>query len=287
MVSTILKGSCPQFDDEVKVVTNLKSDITTHSGRRCVPKSPCTDRVDGVVWNANNYDTKILGLGKQIPHRDSEHSKEIWFAHASEVDNPNYLRPIGDAEWMADINYAIHHARDPDFLYGFSNHYTWSIPDDSVFDAKSNGIVYMSSNCKAASERDSFMWLSSQYLDVDSVGSCQHNREWPERLHSLEYDSEGIDLRSEWGSYGNAAHKLLTGYHFRLLLISTIYENYFAEKIKQTLAAGTIPIYLDMPNSHDWDPGLASGVHAAMIHIQDVSSIKRACRFFKDPKCGY
>ena len=116
-------------------------------------------------------------------------------------------------------------------------------------------------------------------MDIDSVGKCVNNKMFPRRLRRLEFDEQGRDKREKWGKYGDALEALLKTYHFRLLIISTLCENYFAEKIIQSLKLGTIPIYLGIPNSHDWDPGIAAGVHPAMIHIQDFKSLKELATF--------
>ena len=110
-------------------------------------------------------------------------------------------------------------------------------------------------------------------MDIDSVGSCFHTKDWPARLDHLQFDNDGQTFRDRWGDYSAGTRALLETYKFRLLTISTIYDDYFAEKICQTLSAGVIPIYLGMPNGHLWDPGIAAGVHPAMIHVSDFESM--------------
>ena len=119
-------------------------------------------------------------------------------------------------------------------------------------------------------------------MDIDSIGSCVKNKMYPLRLKSLEYDEKGNNKREKWGNYEDATHALLKTYKFRLLIISALCENYFAEKVYQTLLAGTIPIYLGIPNSHDWDVGIAAGVHPAMIHVQDYKSIKELAEYVNE-----
>ena len=116
-------------------------------------------------------------------------------------------------------------------------------------------------------------------MDIDSVGKCVNNKMFPRRFRRFEFDERGHDKREMWGNYGDALEALVKTYHFRLLIISTLCEDYFAEKIIQTLAMGTIPIYLGIPNSHDWDPGIAAGVHPAMIHIQDFKSLGELAKY--------
>ena len=120
------------------------------------------------------------------------------------------------------------------------------------------------------------------HIAFDSVGRCEHNKDWPAISNSLEFDNDGNDIRSKWGHCGAATEAILSTYHFRIVAISTICDDYFAEKITQTLLAGVIPIYLGMPNSHDWDPGLAAGVHQAMIHVQDFEGLEALALFLTE-----
>ena len=127
--------------------------------------------------------------------------------------------------------------------------------------------MYMSSNCKTDSHRDDFVNIFSQYLDVDSVGKCLRNKDFPLRLQHLQANDDLWKVR-----FGGTSN-LLELYKFRLLIISTIFDDYFVEKLCQTLSAGAIPIYLGMPNGHLWDPGIVAGVHPAMIHVSDFESM--------------
>jgi hypothetical protein len=137
----------------------------------------------------------------------------------------------------------------------------------------------MASNCQVQSERDDFVLRASYFMDIASVGSCVHNTDVPVRIKHLEEDADGNSLRQQWKNYGPAAHAILSIYRFRMLVISTICIDYWAEKVEQTLRAGAIPIYLGLPNSHAWDPGIAAGVHPAMIHVQDFDGLAELADF--------
>lgn len=253
----------------VKIVRGLTAPVVTTDGLRCVPPLPCTDHVDGIIWAPEQTDIW------STPQKHD--ARQVWFASSWEADSVFWRRAIGDAAWMTHMNYGRMYGGGTG-VFGaclpLDRPPVWKNVAPEVFAQKTHGIVYVSSNCVTESRRDSFVWVASRYMDIESVGDCGHNRDWPQRMRSLEYDASGKKLRAEWKNYGPSTTALLEAYHFRLLIINTLCKEYFAEKIMQTLAACTIPIYLGVPNSHDYDPGIAAGVHPAMIHIQDFSSLR-------------
>ncbi len=218
---------------------------------------------------------------------------------------------------MEQMNYAIRYGAGADFPTSLAGRYRWQVVPPEVFAGKTQGILYLSSNvsgkicqpdsciivstdrsgsstvhffhnavqhllnyqCNTVSNRDSLAYVLSYHLDIDSIGKCINSKMFPRRLRHLEFDHQGKNKRKWWSNYFEATGALLKTYRFRLLILSTLCENYFAEKVRQTLEAGTIPIYLGIPNSHDWDPGIAAGVHPAMIHIQDYDSIKELAKY--------
>jgi hypothetical protein len=138
-------------------------------------------------------------------------------------------------------------------------------------------ILYLATNCATASARDTFVSALSQYVDIDSIGGCIHNHEFPSTLHSLEYDD--IETKSSkrlsWKGYSEPANALASRYQFRLVIPNSLCTDYVTEKFFESLANGVIPIYIGSPNSsHDWDPGISAGVHPAVIHVIDFSSIE-------------
>jgi hypothetical protein len=246
----------------------------------CFLSKECRDNeiVDGVLWGGGSID--------HFPEarRDAASKHQIWIVRAIETHALPYVnRSIGDAAWMSPMNYARHFGTNTDFPgYGIPQRRSWPKLEQPLLDKKTVGILYMTSNCEVQSERDDFARRASYFMDISSVGSCFHNTDVPLRIKHLEEDADGKNLRQRWGDYGPAAHEIVSMYRFRLVIISSFCVDYYAEKIEQTLNAGAIPIYLGMPNSHDWDPGIAAGVHPAMIHVQDFNSLSELADFVNE-----
>jgi hypothetical protein len=262
--------------------------IVTPDGHRCIVLDNCASRasrdIDGVVWDYTGNDVQA-----PRPERTSRNAHQTWFANTFEVSSPRVPRPIASPARMRVIDYSSHmlpNADYPIYLRYLPSSGSWrkmrrALDKPALWARKTVGILYLSSNCDVDSHRDGFAREIEKVLDIDAVGACNHNRDWPVRLKAREYDRNGVSLRKLWrvDRYFDSAEALLKMYHFRLLVISTICEDYFAEKLLQTLTAGVIPIYLGMPNSHDWDPGLAAGGHPAMIHVQDFDSLADLSEF--------
>ena len=261
--------------------------VQTPAGQRCVfleenswrRDASCSNRVDGMMWG-------LEAAPNPLPRRVSQNARQVWFAISTEVHNSYWKRPIGDSGVMSLMNYGMHILPNSDFptvVVKPPQHWgslAGAFAEEKLWEGKSKGVVYLSSNCRTESERDDFVRRAQHFLDIDSLGECAHNRDWPPRLRTLEYNSDGENLRAIWNnSYQTSSSAIISAYRFRLVLISSICEDYYAEKIEQTLAEGTIPIYLGMPNSHDWDPGIAAGVHPAMIHVQDFDSLAELAAF--------
>lgn len=269
---------CRQSEYPIDVFVNQNLRCLVLTDVACVEDS----MIDGVLWNFVNFPKpEQQNFGK--PERNATNRNQIWFAESIETDAPPYwLRPIGATSWMSSMNYARHYGANTDFpVDNVAGLATWAKTESSVLDAKTHSIIYMSSNCVTQSERDDFVQRASLFMDITSVGSCVKNSDIPLRLKHLEEDSGGNSRRGSWKNYTIGAHALLLPYRFRLLIISTICDDYWAEKVNQTLAAGVIPIYLGMPNSHDWDPGLVAGVHPAMIHVQDFDGLSELSQFIQ------
>jgi hypothetical protein len=277
---------------EVKIVAFLSPDLSERkeldsketflklpSGQRCallrLNECSADGRNDAKLWDSTNN-----GITSWTPDQ-LQHHGQVWFAYSSEAHNDLWQRRIGDAKWMAPMNYAAHFGANTDFTWGLDYNLSWTseVPSPKMMAAKTGGILYLSSNCNVASQRDDLVRRAMLSMKIDSLGKCLHNRDWPAKLKLLEFDRSGTSLRETWGNYRVAEKALLEMYRFRWLAISTICKDYIAEKIQNTLLAGTIPIYIGMPNSHDWDPGIAAGVHPAMIHIQDFDSMSSLVAF--------
>lgn len=224
------------------------------------------------------------------PRRTSANRDEVWFARSWEVavQNGRQPRPIADSQWMRPINYASFFGDAADYPLpppSFGS-FRPTRPIKQLLDNKTQSVLYLSSSCRphfaVDSDRDDFIRRASRFFDIDSLGACEHNKDWPLRYHHLEFDGDGISHRERWADYSAGINAVLADYKFRVVIINSIIDDYIAEKIAWTLRFGTIPIYLGMPNAHKYDPGLVAGVHPAMVHIADFTSMSKLAQHVRN-----
>ena len=141
---------------------------------------------------------------------------------------------------------------------------------------KSGVAIYLISHCRTASKRDSLVAGLMKHIDIDSFGRCLHNKEFPLQYRQQEQQKSGY-----LGRMMSVGAALDRNYSFSIVALNSICEDYCAEKTQRALSEWTIPVYLGAPNIKDWDPGLAGGVHPAIIHIQDFDSFGHLASYMK------
>ena len=77
----------------------------------------------------------------------------------------------------------------------------------TLLQKKTNHILFLSSNCDTADGRDSFVQRFMEFVDVDSIGSCLHNKDYPSDIRGFELNPvTGQSYRDSW--HGNCVLKL-------------------------------------------------------------------------------
>ena len=105
-------------------------------------------------------------------------------------------------------------------------------------------IVYVQSSCENPMQRDDFVERLSEFVPIDSYGSCLNNKTMPE-----EFEDDLIGLFAK--------------YKFVLSVENAECEDYATEKLWNALIAGSIPIYLGAPNIKDLLPNPESAIVAS------------------------
>jgi len=80
--------------------------------KHCFLTKGCSDTsmIDGILWSGNTADSFPAA------RRNAANKHQIWIARATETHAlPHVNRPIGNAEWMAPMNYARHFGTNTDF----------------------------------------------------------------------------------------------------------------------------------------------------------------------------
>jgi len=125
-------------------------------------------------------------------------------------------------------------------------------------------IVYVQSGCEAPSKRDIWVQELMEHIQVDSFGSCLHNKELP------------VDMVGSEQMENKDFFQLLSRYKFVLSMENAICQDYVTEKFWRTLNVGSVPIYLGAPNIEEFLPNNKSA-----ILIKDYESPEAVANLIK------
>jgi len=124
--------------------------------------------------------------------------------------------------------------------------------------------VYVQSGCEAPSKRDIWVQELMEHIQVDSYGSCLHNKELP------------LDMVGSEQMENKDFFNLLSRYKFVLSMENAICQDYVTEKFWRSLNVGSVPIYLGAPNIEEFLPNNKSA-----ILIKDFESPEAVANFIK------
>ncbi|CAH1795240.1 unnamed protein product [Owenia fusiformis] len=126
-------------------------------------------------------------------------------------------------------------------------------------------IVYIASHCDISSDRDRYVLELMNHIDVDSIGSCIHNKDiplqWRDPVESMEAD---LFL------------KHIASYKFHLAFENAICDDYMTEKLYRSLHVGSVPIYRGSQLAKDYMPN-----NHSIIMADDFASPKDLAEFIK------
>ncbi|XP_067122238.1 alpha-(1,3)-fucosyltransferase 11-like [Centruroides vittatus] len=103
-------------------------------------------------------------------------------------------------------------------------------------------LLYVQSHCSVASDRDRYVKELSNYIPVDSYGSCLNNATLPLDLATTDkYESEKF-------------LNFISKYKFHLAFENAICDDYMTEKLFRALHVGSVPVYKGSSVVRDWMP---------------------------------
>ena len=120
-----------------------------------------------------------------------------------------------------------------------------------------SAIAYVQSSCHSPSDRERYVKELMKYIQVDSLGSCFHNKDLPNDLAG----TGKLDRPEFW--------QLMAKYKFTLAFENANCPDYTTEKLWRTLHLGSIPIYLGTDTAREWIPS-----NKSVIFTRDFSSPK-------------
>lgn len=126
-------------------------------------------------------------------------------------------------------------------------------------------VVYVQSHCDVPSDRDTYVEDLMKYIDIDSFGTCLHNKDLPEHLHEPAENFLHEDFL-----------EILSNYKFNLAFENAYCNDYMTEKIMRPLHVGVVPVYKGSPVVQDWMPN-----NHSVILVDNFGSPKELADYIK------
>lgn len=198
-----------------------------------------------------------------------------WALLHEESPKNNYL--FSFEEVMTLFNHTSTFRRESDYpittqyvdsaAWLFSSQYLLSAKEKAK-QSKAEGLatmIYAHSDCGTPSDRDGYIHKLMNYINIDSYGSCEHNKNLPDHLRD--------PLK---GMFHEDFFKLIAKYKFAAAMENGICNDYVTEKLWRPLFVGTIPIVIGSPRIKDLLPSNKSA-----IIVDDFDSIEELANYLK------
>lgn len=127
-------------------------------------------------------------------------------------------------------------------------------------------LLYVHSHCDVASDRDSYIRELMKFIDVDSYGSCVHNKDLPKTL------SDPVE-----SMFADGFLDIISRYKFHLAFENAICDDYITEKLFRVFHVGSVPVYFGSSTAQDWSPA-----KRAIIMVQDFETPEKLALFIKE-----
>ncbi|XP_065842225.1 alpha-(1,3)-fucosyltransferase 10-like [Oscarella lobularis] len=125
-------------------------------------------------------------------------------------------------------------------------------------------VLYIQSDCGTPSDRDRYVAKLMEYIKIDSLGRCLHNKDLPDKyVDPLTMDHKGF-------------HDIVAKYKFTLAFENALCPDYMTEKLWRPLYIGSLPIYRGSPSVRDWMPN-----NKTIIVVDDFPTPFDLARYIK------
>ncbi|XP_050394323.1 alpha-(1,3)-fucosyltransferase 10 [Patella vulgata] len=164
-----------------------------------------------------------------------------------ESDYPITTQYLISLDWLQSMKYVV------------------PVKEKNEWQAELGSIIYTHSDCDPPSDRDSYVKILMDLVQVDAYGKCLHNKNIPDHLSDPIKGMDHVDF-----------YKLVAKYKFSLAMENGVCPDYVTEKLWRPLMVGSVPIVYGSPTVRD----LLPSNHSAII-INDFKSVKELAAYLK------
>lgn len=126
-------------------------------------------------------------------------------------------------------------------------------------------LLYTQSHDDVPSYRDEYVKELMKYIDVDSYGSCLHNKDLPESLTNAAESFQKDQFLD-----------FIANYKFHLSFENAVCDDYMTEKLMRPFHVGSVPVYYGSSKAKDWEPS-----NQSIIMVNDFESPKELADFIR------
>lgn len=227
----------------------LKCDISYDYDPGLIP----SNSVEAYIFHLKSY-PGIPPQKIQMP-RDRKH---IWALLQEE--SPMYCMECLDEEFLSLFNFSSTFSRNSNIPFPLLNMLSLNNITSKIFfveTKKKNSylkeispILYLQSNCKTTTMRDSYIRELMKYIPIDSYGKCLNNKELPSAYRHFGYKYlERNDFL-----------QFVARYKFVIAIENSVCDDYITEKFWRAIHVGVVPIYFGSSTIRDWLPNEKSAI---------------------------
>lgn len=184
--------------------------------------------------------------------------KNIWALLQEE--SPMYCKECLDEDFLNLFNFSSTFSRNSDLPFPLLNMVSLNNITSKIFfvqTKKKNSflkeispILYLQSNCKTTTLRDSYIRELMQYIPIDSYGKCLNNKKLPNAYKHFGY---------KYLERNDFLH-FVARYKFVIAIENSVCDDYITEKFWRAIHVGVVPIYLGSSTIRDWLPNAKSAI---------------------------
>ncbi|XP_022244502.1 alpha-(1,3)-fucosyltransferase 11-like [Limulus polyphemus] len=250
----------PHFEEDEKIISCPKGQCLSTKLRN--KKDDASTR--GFIFYGTDLEIEDMPLPRKSYHQwalmhEESPMNNFLFSHNIAISLFNYT-----ATFRRESDYPLTTQFIPSISYLTERK---PIPLSVKNQLRKNGlsaVLYVQSHCGVASDRDRYVKELSQYISIDSYGTCLQNKELPTSLA----DSEMFE--------NEEFYKFISKYKFHLAFENAICDDYMTEKLFRPLHVGSVPIYKGSHKVKDWIPSDPS-----VIVVDDFESPAELAKFIQ------
>lgn len=223
------------------------------------------NKTQAFLFYGTDFKPKDLPVPRQTHHdwgllHEESPKNNYLFSHREVMELFNYT-----STFRRESSYPISTQYVDSIKWLEDKQYLLPVEKKNKFLEELSPIIYTQSDCDVPSGRDQYTKLLMQFINIDSYGTCLHNKDLPQNLRD---PIEGMEH--------DEFYKLNAKYKFSLAMENGLCPDYMTEKLWRPFHLGSVPIILGSPKVKDFLPSN----HSAIV-VDDYKTVEELASYIK------